>query len=283
MNKDKKYCGYITIIGESNVGKSTLLNKIIGKKISIISRKKNTTQTNIVGIKTDKMYQSIYIDTPGINMSKNNKTILEIYNNSYKYINQSVLIVFMVDRNIWTKNNDVISKYIKKYKIPTIICINKIDKISDKNILLPYLSFLNKTINVAHIIPISAKNNENIFLLNKIINSYLPEKSHEFCKNSYTTNSHSFTISEIIREQFISFLGDEIPSILKVKIESLENKTEKELYIRAIIFINNIRQKKIIIGLHGEKIKKCSMLARYKIEKIFQIKVHLYLWVKEKK
>jgi len=279
VNIKQKYCGYITIIGKANVGKSTLINKIIGKKISIVSRKKNTTQNNIIGVKTQTSYQSIYIDTPGIIFDKKGKEITYKENYFYKIIKSSALIILVIDRLFWTENDEHILYKIKKIQIPIIIIINKIDKIQNKNILLPFIDFL-KTKNITtEIVPISAKKTKNIVLLNKIIQSYLPKNTHIYPKDYITENSHFFTTSEIIREKLISFLADELPSIVKVKIEYFQRKN-KELYIRAIILVQNTRQKKIVIGNNAEKIKKISIISRYNIEKEFSIKTHLALWVK---
>jgi len=281
VNIQRKYCGHITIIGKVNVGKSTLINQIIGKKISIVSRKKNTTQKNIIGVKTQEHYQAIYTDTPGVLFEKKNDQINYKKNNCYKITNNTILIIFMIDRIFWTEHDQKIFNIIKKNNVPIVILINKIDKISNKVILLPFIDFLKKKVNPKEVIPISAKKTKNIILLNKIIKSYLPEKSHIYPKNYITTNSQFFTASEIVREQLISLLGDELPSIVKVEIVSFQKTEKKEVYcIRAIIWVENVRQKRIVIGRNGEKIKKISMISRKNIEKEFHIKTHLILWVK---
>jgi len=279
----QKNCGYITIIGKANVGKSTLLNKIVGKKISIVSRKKNTTQNNITGIKTQNNHQSIYIDTPGIIFDKKSNHIQHLKNNFHEKINISTLIMLIIDQIYWTNYDEIILNEIKKYKIPIIIVINKIDKIINKIVLLPFINFLKKKFDFVDIIPISAKKTKNIILLNNIIKSYLPQKPHIYPEFHITTNSQFFTISEIIREQLILFSGDELPSIIKVEIESCKKKEKKNLYIRAIIWVENIRQKGILIGHNGERIKKVSIISRNNIEKEFCIKTHLVLWIKYKK
>lgn len=283
MKIKQKHCGYITIIGKANVGKSTFLNKIIGKKISIVSRKKNTTQNNITGIKTQNNYQFIYVDTPGIILNKRNKKIKYQKHTFHQIRKSSTLIIFIIDRTFWTEDDEMISNEIKKYKIPVIIIINKIDKITNKIILLPFIDFLKKKVDILEIIPISAKKIKNITLVNNTIASYLPQKPHIYPEFYITTNSQFFTMSEIIREQLIFFLGDELPSIIKVEIDDFQKKENKELYIRAIIWVENIRQKSIIIGHNGEKIKKISMNSRNNIEKEFHIKTHLLLWIKYKK
>lgn len=280
MKIKQKYCGHITIIGKANVGKSTLLNKIIGKKISIVSRKKNTTQNNITGIQTQDHYQSIYIDTPGVVFDNKTNKIQYQKNNSYKLIQIATLIIFVIDQVHWTEDDEIILNTIKKNRIPIIVIINKIDKITKKIVLLPFIDFLKKKFDFLEIIPISAKKTQNITLLNDIIKSYLPQKSHVYPAFYITTNSQFFTISEIIREQLILFLGDELPSIIKVQIDSFKKKENVEIYIKAIIWVKNIRQKSIVIGHNGEKIKKISIISRKNIEKEFRIKTHLFLWVK---
>jgi GTPase len=277
----KEYCGYIAIVGRPNVGKSTLINEIVGNEISITSKKKNTTQKNIIGIKTKKDHQFIYIDTPGIHITKK-KDIKEKQDNNLKIIKNSILIIFIIDRTIWKIDDEIVFNKIKKNKIPIICVINKIDKIQNKRLILPYINFLSKKINPIEIIPISAKKRENINLLEKKIHPYLPKNNHVFSRKCITTNSLSFSISEVIRQQLMFFLRDELPSTTTVKIESLKEKTKKNLYIKAVIYVTKERQKKIVIGQKAEIIKKISMSSRFNIEKKINKKVHLLIWVKEK-
>ncbi|WP_343154482.1 GTPase Era [Buchnera aphidicola (Aphis aurantii)] len=271
MNKQQKYCGYITIVGRPNVGKSTLINEIIGKHISITSKKKNTTKSNILGIKSDEVYQSIYIDTPGV-----------LHNiKSLKIAKNTNVIIFLIDRNIWKKEDEIILNNIKKINIPIIYTINKIDKLLNKSHILSYIDILSKKTNSTEIIPISVKKKQNIISLEKIVQRYLPKNKHVFPKNYITTNSFEFSISEIIRKQSIFFLRDELPSILTVKIELIKY-TVKKIYINSIIYIENKRQKKIIVGFKGDMIKKISTSSRYYIEKEINKKVYLLIWVIEK-
>ncbi|CAL4326318.1 GTPase Era [Buchnera aphidicola] len=281
MNIKQKHCGWITIIGKSNVGKSTLLNQIIGKKISIVSRKKNTTQNHITGIQTKKHYQYIYTDTPGFIFNEKNHEITYKENIFFNILKNSTLIMFVIDHIFWTEKDNIVFNKIKKNKIPIIIIINKIDKILNKNVLLPFIDFIKNKTDAIEIIPISAKKTENMMFLHDIIKHYLPKNSHFYPKNYITTNSQIFTISEIIREQLILFLGAELPSIVKVEIEELKTIKKDQLHIKALILIKYTRQKKIIIGNNGEKIKKISMISRYNIEKELHKKTHLLLWVKK--
>ncbi|QIQ41289.1 MAG: GTPase Era [Buchnera aphidicola (Aphis urticata)] len=271
MNK-QEYCGYITIIGRPNVGKSTLINEIVGKNISITSKKKNTTQFNIIGIKNNKNYQSIYIDTPGVYYH-------DIKN--LKIIKNTNLIVFVIDRNIWKKEDEIIYNKIKTMNIPIIYAINKMDQLLNKNHILSYIKILAKKTNSTEIVPISVKKRQNIIALEKVVKKYLPKNKHIFPKNYITTNSFKFSISEIIRKQLIFFVRHELPSILKVKIESMKYNTKK-IHINAIICVENKRQKKIVIGNQGAMIKKISMSSRYYLEQENNKKVHLLIWVREK-
>nr|WP_238967846.1 GTPase Era [Buchnera aphidicola] len=270
--KKIEYCGYITIVGRPNVGKSTLINEIVGKYISITSKKKNTTQSNIIGIKNSENYQSIYIDTPGVYFH-NIKNL--------KIIKNTNLIIFIIDRNIWKKEDEIIYNKIKRINIPIIYAINKIDQLLNKNNILSYIDMLSKKTNSTEIVPISVKEKQNIIELEKIVKQYLPKNKHIFPKNCITINSFEFSISEIIRKQLILFLRDELPSIVKVSIESVKYNI-KQMHINAIIYVENKRQKKIVIGTQGEMIKKISILSRYYLEKESNKKVYLRIWAKEK-
>jgi len=272
VNKKQEYCGYITIVGKPNVGKSTLINEIVGKNISITSKKKNTTQSNIIGIKNNEIYQAIYIDTPGVYCH-------DIKN--LKMIKNTNLILFIIDRNIWEKTDEFIYNQIKKTNIPIIYVINKMDKLSNKKNILLYIDMLSKKTNSTEIIPISVKKRQNIISLEKIVQTYLTKNKHIFPKSYITTNSFYFSISEIIRRQSIFFLRDELPSILQVKIESIKYD-DKKLHINAILYVNNKRQKKIVIGEQGRIIKQISMSSRYYLEKENNKKIHLLIWVIEK-
>ncbi|CAL1329454.1 GTPase Era [Candidatus Providencia siddallii] len=275
MTKTKTYCGFIKIIGQPNVGKSTLLNKLLGKKISITSKKPQTTHQCIMGIKTINNYQIIYIDTPGISFKKNT-TI----NTSLKSINNVELIIFIVDKIILTDNDLILLSKLKKLHNNIILVINKIDKIIDKKNILPYIKFISKKINFIHILPISAKKEININILSKIINKYIPESKHFFTKNNITDKSKEFIASEIIREKLIRFLGDELPYSTNVKIENFHIKKNNLFIIKGLILIKRPNQKKIIIGKNGNKIKKIGTEARISMEKFFEYKVHLKIWIK---
>ncbi|WP_343190460.1 GTPase Era [Buchnera aphidicola (Mollitrichosiphum nigrofasciatum)] len=278
MNKKKKYfCGKILIIGKTNVGKSTLLNRLTNKKISIVSYKKNTTQKNIKSIITNKYYQYIYIDTPGLEY-KNNNTIKR----KKFYINTKIdIIIFVIELIYWSNIEKYIFEKIKKKKTHIILVINKIDKIKNKNILLPFLQQF-KEKKITEIIPISSLTGENINILFKTIKSLLPIKKHKYKNNITINDSKKFFISELIREQCIKLLKHELSDTIEIKINTFK-KNLFSYFIDATIFVIHKRHKKIIIGKKGEIIKKCSKLSRKNIEKFLNKKTHLYIWVNQKK
>ncbi|QCI25972.1 GTPase Era [Buchnera aphidicola] len=273
--KKNTYCGYIGIIGRTNVGKSTILNQLIDKKISIISKKSGTTQKNITGIKTVIQHQFIYIDTPGIEIypTYQKKSILQ--NNNY--IN---IIIFVINKINWGNIENIILEKINKTHIPTILVINKIDHIKNKKTLLPFIDLISKKKNFLDIIPISAKYAKNINLLSRSITKNLPKAKHIFPKKKITTNSKEFIISEIIREKFLQFLNQEIPYCIKIKIQLFYIDTNNIYQIYATIYVKNIRHKKIIIGKKGKKIKICHMLATKNISQFLGKDIQLHLTFK---
>ena len=280
MNNNKYYCGTITIVGQPNTGKSTLLNKLIGDKISIISKKLHTTQECIKGIKTNGYYQSIYIDTPGI---KNKKYY--ITNIIQKKIDQAIynsdLVIFVITKITWNIDDKLILKKIKKKSNNIILVINKIDIIKNKNILLPYVTFLNKQFSFIETVFVSAKTGENIELLSTIIQENIPKSLHQFNKDQITDNTQNFVICEIIREKIIYFLRHELPYVISLTIKNIKIINNR-MIINVIIFVKNVNQKKILIGNKGEKIKLFSILSRKTLEIKFKTKVSLYLWVQIK-
>ncbi len=282
-----KKCIYIAIIGKSNVGKSTLFNKLINKKISITSKKKNTTKKYIIGINTIKNNQYIYIDTPGINnYIKFKKLLYNINNILKKYINikkKINLIIILIEKNIFFYEKKIINK-INFIKIPIIILINKIDKIKNKKNILPLIKKIKNNIKHKNIIPICIKKKKYIKYLQNIINNFLIKSQHYFKKKIKTIHNSKFIIKEIIREKFFKFTGDEIPYSISIKIKKIINLKNKK-----IIFCNiNIKKKQhynIIIGKSGNKIKYISYLSKKDIKKYFNYKkkIKLYIHIKKNK
>jgi GTP-binding protein Era len=279
----KKYCGYISIIGKPNVGKSTILNHILGKKISITSRKAQTTRNNILGIKTVKNKQMIFADTPGMHI-KSPKVMNKVLNRSAQsLIDDSDLILFVVQRLTLDEQDLSVLEKLKEADAQVICVVNKIDQIEDKNKLLPLISRLADKYNFLDIIPISAINNDGINNLEELIQKYLPENDHIYGEEEIQSNHKDlFMVSELIREKIIRMLGDELPHDTFVQVELMEDE-DLILKIHAAIYVVRESQKQIVIGKGGTTLKKIGQQSRLELEDYFNKKVFLKTWVKVKK
>ncbi|WWP01760.1 MAG: GTPase Era [Candidatus Dasytiphilus stammeri] len=275
------YCGYITIFGKTNVGKSSLLNQIIGDKISIISRKPHTTLHPILGIHTKGNHQAIYIDTPGFS-TKYLKNFHQFLTFRSSYINNVALVLFMVGGTSWTKDDEIILNVLRKNAVPVILIINKIDTLANQSKLLPHINFLMNKMEFRDIIPTSAKKGYNLDVIVNLIHEYLPLKAHQFPENKITDQSEQFRISEIIREKLIKSLGAEVPYLMKVKIEKITVNKFGHYEINVLILVKRLAHKKIVIGSKGSKIREIGIKSRKDIQMMLKTKVHLKLWVKMK-
>ncbi|VAX01037.1 GTP-binding protein Era [hydrothermal vent metagenome] len=275
-------CGYIAILGRPNVGKSTLLNHLIGQKLSITSRKPQTTRHQILGIKTTDDAQFVFVDTPGIH--KGGKQALHRYlNRAARSIVQDMdLIVFVVEARRWEEQDDIVLSYIKEAKCPVMLVINKIDLIKDKDELLPYLEQVGGKHSFVGVVPVSANKNLQLDTLLDLIKQKLPESEAHYPPDQLTTRSSNFVAAEMIREKLVRLLGDELPYATTVEIEKFED-TKKLLRLHAIIWVERDNQKSIVIGKKGEKIKKIGVQARKDLQNFFEKKVHLETWVKVRK
>jgi GTP-binding protein Era len=280
--KTDSYCGFISIIGKPNVGKSTLLNKLVGEKISITANKPQTTRHKIFGIKTIDNKQAIYIDTPGIFL-KNYSQLNKLMNKSAKSALKDVeIIMLVVDGLSWNQQDDIVLREIKKIKksMPIFLLINKIDLISDHNLLLPEIKKLTEKYNFTEIFPISAHKNIGLQHLEENIFKLLPPAPHYFL-DAITDKNLNFRTAEIIREKLIRNLNKELPYTINVEVVQITkpNNTHK---IEAVIWVEKIGQKKIVIGENGNKLKIIGTQARLSLEKLFNNKVFLTLWVQVK-
>ena len=279
----KEYCGYISIVGKPNVGKSTIINSILEKKVSITSRKSQTTRNNILGIKTVGNKQMIFIDTPGMHV-KSKKTMNKILNKSAQsIIEDSDIVLFVLQRLSLDKEDQLIIEKLKESEQKTICVINKIDQIEDKDKLLPLIDKLSSQYPFIEILLVSAKTNDGMGDLVETIKSHLPENQHMYDENfQINTSEDKFMISELIREKIIRRLGDELPHDTFVKIDDINNKNDiVEVY--ATIFVNRQSQKQIVIGAGGKILKNIGEQSRIDIEEYLNKKVFLKTWVKVKK
>ena len=274
-------CGYVAIIGRPNVGKSTLLNTLMGRKISIISAKPQTTRNQILGIKTNEAIQVVYIDTPGLHHAE--KRAMNRYMNrlASSVIIDADVIVFLVEATGWNDDDDMILKKISSTNAPVLLVINKVDKLKDKKLLLPVIEKYKEKFNFTHIVPISAQRAINIDSLEKTIMQMLPEGVHLFSDEQITDKNTPFQVAERIREKLISHTGQELPYSTTVVVDSMQEK-EGLLHISAVIWVEREGQKPIVIGKNGERLKSIGTAARKDIVKLLGRKIFLHLWVKVK-
>ena len=283
MTKTTQHCGFVAIVGRPNVGKSTLLNQLLGQKVSITSRKAQTTRHRIIGIDTQDNDQIIYIDTPGLHIEEK-RAINRLMNRAASSsIGDVELVIFVVEGTHWNDDDEMVANKLKDCKCPVLLVINKIDNVIDKTQLLPHIQKISQKVNFLDVVPISAEKGDGVDIIKKIVKTHLPEGEHHFPEDYITDRSQRFMASEIIREKLMRFLGDELPYSVTVEIEQFKVDERNGMYrINGLILVERDGQKKMVIGNKGEKIKKIGIEARKDMQSFFDNKVHLELWVKVK-
>nr|VFJ88658.1 MAG: GTP-binding protein Era [Candidatus Kentron sp. H]VFJ90771.1 MAG: GTP-binding protein Era [Candidatus Kentron sp. H]VFJ96906.1 MAG: GTP-binding protein Era [Candidatus Kentron sp. H] len=271
--------GYVAIIGRPNVGKSTLLNRILGQKLSITSPKPQTTRHRILGIKTTGSRQAIWLDTPGLNF-QNKRTINRYMNRTATgAITDVDLAVFVVEAGYWSEWDDNVRDRLAGTDAPVILAVNKVDRIKDKKQLLPFLDKANGEGNYTAIVPLSARRGDNVPLLETLVGEHLPEGEALFPEDQITDRGERFFASELIREKLTRNLGQEVPYRLAVRIEHWREEP-RLLTIDAIIWVERDGQKAIVIGKQGTMLKRVGTQAREDMERLFGKKVFLRLWTR---
>ncbi|MEZ8627192.1 GTPase Era [Vibrio sp. SBT000027] len=280
---ENQHCGFIAIVGRPNVGKSTLLNHILGQKISITSRKPQTTRHRIMGVETEGDYQAIYVDTPGLHIEEKraiNRLMNRAANSSLSDVN---LVFFLVDGTHWTDDDEMVLNKLRKTDFPVVLCINKVDNVQDRTDVMQHMMEVSKKMEFLDVVPISAKQGKNIDVLRKHVRNSLPKATHHFPEEYVTDRSQRFMASEIIREKLMRFTGEELPYSVTVEIERFDYNPDNDgFHINALILVERTGQKKMVIGKAGEKIKTIGREARIDMEELFGRKVYLETWVKVK-
>ena len=275
-------CGYITIVGRPNVGKSTLLNSLLDQKLSITSRKPQTTRWQILGIKSEKNYQAIYVDTPGLINKKHNALARHMNKEVLNSLFHVDIILFVIESLVWTKEDSLVLDLLGKQDKPVIIVINKIDKVRDKQRLLPFIEEVAAKGNFAEVIPLSALKGINIGDIKRCVLTLLPRAGAEYPEDQLTDRNERFYAAEFIREKLMRQLGDEIPYRMAVTVEKF--RLVKDLiHIDAVIWVESEGQKKIVIGKDGIVLKRAGASARKDMEAMFGHRVFLQTRVKVKK
>ncbi|NRD72990.1 GTPase Era [Shewanella sp. VB17] len=281
---DVTYCGMVAIVGRPNVGKSTLLNNLLGQKISITSKKPQTTRHRIMGIHTDAARQVVFIDTPGLHMEEK-RAINRLMNRAAaSSLAEVCLVIFVVDGMNWTEDDEMVLRKLQSRDDgrKTLLAVNKVDNIKNKEELFPYLETLSAKFPFDEILPISATKGTNVQRILEMSVAALPESPHFFPEDYVTDRSQKFMASEIVREKLMRFLGDELPYDATVEIEQFKMMENGVYQINALVLVERETQKRMVIGNKGDRIKKISSAARVDMEALFDNKVFLEMWVKVK-
>lgn len=282
MDEKKDYkSGFVALIGRPNVGKSTLLNFLVGQKVAIMSPQPQTTRSKISGIYTDDQEQIVFIDTPGIHKPKN-KLDDFMDKSSYSALDEVDVVLFMVEPEPAGKGDQYIAELLKKIKKPVLLVINKIDKVHPDKLLSIIDSYKNLG-DFAEIVPISASQGNNVSELIKTIAKYLPEGPQFYDADQLTDRPEYFIVAELIREQVLKLTHEEVPHATAVVVDRMRDHEGGKLQIEATIYVERPGQKGIIIGKKSQMLKQIGIAARQEIEALLGEKVNLRLWVKVQK
>ena len=274
-------CGHVAIIGRPNVGKSTLVNRLVGQKFSITSRKAQTTRHRLLGIKSSAAVQIVYVDTPGLHACTGRAL--------NRYMNRAAssaligvdVILFLVEAGNWTDGDSHVLGRLADTEAPIIVAVNKIDRTPDKQTLLPFIDELWKRAGFLEVVPISALRGTNTERLEQVLIDALPITPALYDENQFTDRSERFLAAEMVREKLTDRLGQELPYRLSVEIEAFQIE-DGVLKIGALIWVERSSQKGIVIGRQGRVLKAVGSEARKDMEALFECKVFLELWVKVK-
>jgi GTP-binding protein Era len=274
-------CGYVALVGRPNVGKSTLLNRLLGTKVSIVTAKPQTTRQQVAGIKTTESGQVVYLDTPGIHEAASRALNRHMNRIAHAALRDVDLVLLLVEAGRWSQQDEYVARAVAKAGIPVVLVVNKIDLMPDKTRLLDFLREKVDAGRFEKVLLVSAKSGEGVAEIERSVMHYLPFSQPLFDPEQYTDRSERFLAGELIREQLMLRLHQEIPYSLAVEIEEFK-RTDKLLRLGAIVWVERPGQKQIVIGKGGIVLKQVGTQARKELEKLFEEKVFLRLWVKVK-
>ena len=277
-NKDGFRSGFIAIVGRPNVGKSTLLNHLVGQKVSITSRKAQTTRHRIIGIVTEEQMQFVFVDTPGFqtkHLNTLNRGMNRVVISSLREVS---VVLFVIEAHHFDERDTEIMELLPKH-LPVLLVINKVDNLSDKATLLPFIQEMSHKRDFAAIVAVSARQNLQLDTLLNAIRPYMPEGERIYPEDEVTDRNERFLAAELVREKVFRFTGDELPYSASVIIEQFKmDGTMRRIH--AAILVDKEAHKAMLIGKSGEKLKEIATQARLDMEKLFDGKVYLEVWVK---
>lgn len=279
---DKPFrCGFVAVVGRPNVGKSTLINTIIGQKISIVAPKPQTTRHRVLGVDSHPDYQAIYIDTPGIHRNAGKAMNRLMNRTAVNALLDADLVLFVSEAGRWTNEDQDVLERLTRVRAPVIAVLNKIDKVHPRDALLQALAEIATRREFAAVIPISARRRDNLDRLLELIPQFLPESQQLYPEDMFTDRSEQFRAAEVIREKLTLALRQELPYGLTVQIERYA-RDERGLAIHAIVWVERDSQKGIVVGKGGSVLKRIGRAARLELKEQLGVPVHLEIWVKVK-
>ena len=279
---DPHRCGQVAIVGRPNVGKSTLLNRLIGQKLAITAHKAQTTRHSILGVKTRPGGQILYVDTPGIHERQDHALNRYLNRTARSALEGVDLVLFVVEAGRWTREDQKVLEDLKRARIPSVVAVNKIDLLRRRDDLLPFLAELDARQDFAALVPVSARKGDQVEALERVILDLLPEGPPLFPADQLSDRPERFFAAELLREQLTRRYDAEIPYRLSVEIEQF--REEGNLYrIHALVWVERPAQKAILLGKGGQAMKATASRAREEMERFFGRKVHLQVWVKVRK
>ena len=281
MSEQNYRCGFVAVVGRPNVGKSTLINSIMGSKVSIVTAKPQTTRHRILAVHTTEEVQVLFIDTPGLHRTSGKAMNRVMNRTAVSALSDADLVLFIIEASRWTEEDDDVLKRIVDSGIPCIALLNKVDTIHPREALFEFLSAMAERHDFAEIIPVSAKKGDNLDALLEKIPEFLPESPALYPEAMRTDRSREFHAAEVIREKLTLMLHQELPYGLSVQIERFAEEDER-IAINAIIWVERDSQKGIVVGKGGSRLKQVGTAARVELKAQLGRSVHLELWVKVK-
>jgi GTP-binding protein Era len=274
-------CGFVAIVGRPNVGKSTLLNALIERKVSIVSHKPQTTRHRILGIRNDEKRQIIFVDTPGMHSGGKRAMNRHMNRAALVSLNDADVNLFMIEALRWSDEDQRVLDQLVERGRPILLGVNKVDRVTPRERLLPFMEEVARKAHFVEVIPLSGLKGANVAGLPELIAKYLPQSPPHFPLDQVTDRSPQFQAAEIVREKLTRRLHQELPYGLTVEIERFAREDDR-LLVNAVIWVERMGQKAIVIGHGGEQLKEVGRAARLEMVELFKVPVHLELWVKVK-
>ena len=275
-------CGFVAVVGRPNVGKSTLINAILGSKVSIVSPKPQTTRHRILGVYSQESFQAVFIDTPGLHRNASRAINRMMNRTASSALMDAEVVIFVSEAHSWKEEDQDVLNRLSRVDVPTLAVLNKVDQVKPKSALLATIAEMSNRMDFAEIIPLSARRQDNLEALLEVLPKYLPASPPLFPQDMVTDRSDLFQISELVREKLTLQLRDEVPYGLTVQIERFEDDEDGRAVVHAVIWVERDSQKGIVIGKGGAMLKEIGRSARLDIGRQLGRPVHLELWVKVK-